>query len=101
MSHLVVGAGLIGTRLAEGLVARGDRVSVATRSGASVVGASSVVLDASDPVAMTAAAGGADTIFLCASPPYPKWVSEWPPIYEAVIAAATATGASLVMAGNL
>jgi nucleoside-diphosphate-sugar epimerase len=101
MSQLVVGAGLIGKPLAEHLVARGDRVLVATRSGASVAGASSVILDASDPIAVTAAAEGADTIFLCPNPPYPKWAAEWPPIYEAAISAATASGAGLVMVGNL
>jgi nucleoside-diphosphate-sugar epimerase len=101
MSQLVVGAGLIGRPLAERLAARGDDVSVATRTGANVDGASSITLDASDAVAFAVAAKGATTIFLCANPPYPRWATDWPPIYEAAIAAATASGAGLVMVGNL
>lgn len=101
MSQLVVGAGLIGKPLAERLVARGDEVSVATRSGAFVDGASSVALDASDAAAFGRAAQGVDTIFLCANPPYPRWAADWPPIYQAAIAAATESGAGLVMVGNL
>jgi nucleoside-diphosphate-sugar epimerase len=99
--HLVVGVGLVGRPLAEALVARGDYVSVATRSATAVVGAEPTKLDAGDRAAFVAAAKGADRIFLCTNPPYPKWTSDWPPIYSAAIAAASASGASLVMMGNL
>jgi nucleoside-diphosphate-sugar epimerase len=99
--HLVVGVGLVGRPLAEALVARGDDVTVATRSATAVVGAEPTKLDAQDRAAFVAAAKGADRIFLCANPPYPRWGSDWPPIYAAAIAAATASGASLVMMGNL
>jgi nucleoside-diphosphate-sugar epimerase len=101
MSPLVVGAGLIGKPLAERLAARGDDVRVATRSGGAVDGARSITLDASDSAAFSAAADGVDTIFLCANPPYPRWTADWPPIHSAAIAAATASGAGLVMVGNL
>ena len=99
--HLVVGAGLIGRPLAERLVARGDTVTIATRSGATIVGATSLILDASDPAAFTQAATDTSTIFVCTNPPYTEWAAQWPPIYEAAIAAASASGARLVMMGNL
>lgn len=101
MCHLVIGGGLIGKPLAERLAARGDVVSVATRSGTSAVGARSISLDAGDQASVTEAAQGADTIFLCTNPPYPKWATEWPPIFAAAIAAASASGAGLVIMGNL
>jgi uncharacterized protein YbjT (DUF2867 family) len=68
--RLVVGAGLIGRPLAERLAARGDTVTIATRSGSTVVGTTALVLDASDPAAFTYAATDASTTFLCTNPPY-------------------------------
>ncbi|WP_166787775.1 MULTISPECIES: NAD-dependent epimerase/dehydratase family protein [Cryobacterium] len=100
-THLVVGAGLIGRPLAERLVARGDTVTIATRSGSAVAGATTRVLDASDPVDFPRAAAHASTIFLCTNPPYTDWAAQWPPIYDAAIAAASASGARIVVMGNL
>ncbi|TFB99794.1 hypothetical protein E3O42_12945 [Cryobacterium adonitolivorans] len=99
--HLIVGAGWIGGELARQLVARGDDVTVATRSGSPVAGALARVLDASDPVAFCIAAERMQTIFLCTNPPYPDWARRWPPVFAAAIAAASVTGASLVVMGNL
>jgi nucleoside-diphosphate-sugar epimerase len=100
-SNLVIGAGQIGKPLAERLADRGDTVTIATRSGSSARGASSVTLDAGNAAAFTAAAEGVDTIFLCSNPPYTTWTTEWPPIFDAAIAAAAASGAGLVIMGNL
>ena len=99
--HLVVGAGWIGGELARQLVARGDNVTVATRSGTPVAGAIARVLDASDPVAFALAAERMQTIFLCTNPPYSDWARRWPPVFAAVIAAASVSGANLVVMGNL
>jgi nucleoside-diphosphate-sugar epimerase len=99
--HLVVGAGLIGRPVAEQLAARGDTVTVATRSGTTVTGATPLVLDAADPAAFSRAAAAASTIFLCTNPPYPDWAAQWPPIFNAAIAAAASSGAGLVSMGNL
>ncbi|MFC4222357.1 NAD-dependent epimerase/dehydratase family protein [Lysinibacter cavernae] len=99
--QLVVGAGLIGSELARQLIQRGDDVTLATRSGTKLQGARSVTLNASDAAALTAAAHGASTIFLCTNPPYSTWPTDWPPIFAAVIAAAKASGARLVIMGNL
>ncbi|TFD55109.1 NAD-dependent epimerase/dehydratase family protein [Cryobacterium frigoriphilum] len=100
-TQLVVGAGLIGRPLAERLAARGDTVTIATRSGSAAQGAATLVLDASDPAAFTRAATDVSTIFLCTNPPYTDWARQWPPIIDAAIAAASATGARIVVMGNL
>ncbi|MFC6357356.1 NAD-dependent epimerase/dehydratase family protein [Luethyella okanaganae] len=99
--HLVVGTGLIGRELAEQLVARGDTVIAASRSGTVVAGADAMRLDAADADAFGAAAVGADTIFLCTNPPYPAWATDWPPVFVAAIEAARRSGAGLVLMGNL
>jgi nucleoside-diphosphate-sugar epimerase len=99
--HLIVGAGWIGSELARQLVARGDDVTVATRSGSVLPGTTARVLDASDPVAFVLAAERMDTIFLCTNPPYPEWARRWPPVFAAAISAASVSGAGLVVMGNL
>jgi nucleoside-diphosphate-sugar epimerase len=99
--HLIVGAGWIGRELARQLVARGDSVTVATRSGTPVAGATARTLDASDPVGFSIAAERMDTIFLCTNPPYPDWALRWPPVFAAAIAAASVSHAGLVVMGNL
>ncbi|KFF60920.1 hypothetical protein JF66_01365 [Cryobacterium sp. MLB-32] len=99
--HLVVGAGYIGRPLAERLAQRGDTVTIATRSGSPAAGASSLVLNASDPESFARAATGADTIFLCTNPPYTDWAVQWPPVFDAAVHAASVSGAGLVVMGNL
>lgn len=101
MEQLVVGAGLIGLPLAERLAARGDSVTIATRSGSAARGATALVLDASDSTAFSRAADGMSTIFLCTNPPYTDWAAQWPPIFRAAISAASSSGAGLVVMGNL
>lgn len=99
--QLVVGAGLIGGGLARSLVARGDEVVVATRSGTEVPGAHALALDAADAEAFADAAAGAETIFLCTNPPYTHWPTDWPPVFAAAIEAAAQSGAGLVIMSNL
>ncbi|HSP51971.1 MAG TPA: hypothetical protein VLO00_03660 [Cryobacterium sp.] len=99
--QLVVGAGMIGRPLAARLAARGDRVTVGTRSGATAPGAESLVLNAGDPQTLIRAATGRSTIFLCTNPRYTDWPTQWPPVIDAAIEAASVTGARLVVMGNL
>ncbi|MCS5496091.1 NAD-dependent epimerase/dehydratase family protein [Cnuibacter physcomitrellae] len=105
---LVIGAGLIGTRVARRLAARGEDVVVATRSGTAVpveggAGAiRSVRADAADAEALIRAAAGATTIVLASNPAqYHRWPQLWPPVFDATLAAATRSGADLVVMGNL
>ncbi|TFB93662.1 NAD-dependent epimerase/dehydratase family protein [Cryobacterium sp. HLT2-28] len=101
-TQLVVGAGFIGRALTQPLVARGDTVRLATRSGTIVPGVTALTVDASDPDALAAAAEGAATIFLATGPrEYHRWPERWPPIYRAAIEAASRSSARLVLMGNL
>ena len=101
-SRLVVGVGVaIGRLVARRLVERGDDVQAASRSGTIVDGARTVVLDAADAAAVSAAAEGVSTIFLRRYRPARTWPRAWPPIAASVIAAARGQHADLVMMGNL
>ena len=101
--HVVVGAGAIGAHLARRLADRGDHVRVVTRSGNGPEHprVECVAADASDVARLSSLAAGAQTIFNCANPPYPKWASAWPGLSHGVIGAAETTGARLVTIGNL
>jgi nucleoside-diphosphate-sugar epimerase len=99
--HLIAGAGPIGRTLALRLIERGDRVTLATRSGTPLNGARALPMNAADAAAFSAAAAGCQTIFLCTNPPYHRWAAEWPPIIAAAIEAARRSGAGLVIMGNL
>jgi uncharacterized protein YbjT (DUF2867 family) len=82
-SHLVVGAGPVGRQVARTLAQRGDAVTVASRRGTRLPGTQGVAADASDAAALTAAAAGAATIFLCTNPAVysaEEWQRAWPPI---------------------
>lgn len=100
--RLVIGAGIVGAALARELVARGDYVILASRSGTGVPGAASVMVDASDPAALIRVAENCDTVFLSSGPrEYHRWAELWPPVFDSVIGAARWCGADLVMLGNL
>lgn len=97
-----MGFGPAGAATARLLVAQGHSVRVVTKSGRSPEpGIEHVALDATDTGRLIAAAQGAAAIHSCAAPPYHRWTREWPPLAASVCAAAEATGAVLVMLGNL
>lgn len=97
-SVLVIGAGVIGSRVAGMLAERGDRVSVVSRRGSGPAG---VAADAADARAMARLAEGAAVIYNCVNPPYHRWPADWPPIAASVLAAAERSGAVLVTLSNL
>lgn len=99
--HLLLGAGPVAAALAGRLLASGHSVTAATRSGTQLTGTRSIHLDAADPDALTRAARGTEVIFVCTNPPYHEWASQWPPLIESVAGAAAATGARIVLMGNL
>jgi nucleoside-diphosphate-sugar epimerase len=97
-SVLVIGAGVIGSRVAGMLAERGDRVSVVSRRGSGPAG---VAADAADAGTMARLAEGAAVIYNCVNPPYHRWPADWPPIAASVLAAAERSGAVLVTLSNL
>ncbi|AQT75826.1 MULTISPECIES: NAD-dependent epimerase/dehydratase family protein [Streptomyces] len=100
--HVVVGFGPAGAATARLLAEQGHSVRVVTRTGRSPEpGIEHLALDATDREGLISAARGAAAIHHCAAPPYHHWVRAWPPLVSSVCAAAEATGAVLVMLGNL
>ena len=99
--HVVVGAGPVGTAVARLLLTQGEQVTVVTRSGSGVEGAERIAADAGDATRMSEIAAGADAIYNCVNPPYDRWPTDWPPIAQALLAAAESSGAVLATTGNL
>lgn len=102
--HLVVGAGPVGTHVAQLLAARGSEVVVASRSGTDtgLAGVQHLTLDASDADALSAAAEGASVIYNCVNPgDYTAWEEAWPPVAAAFLVAAERSGATYAITGNL
>ncbi|MEV0890841.1 NAD-dependent epimerase/dehydratase family protein [Promicromonospora sp. NPDC050262] len=103
-SHLVLGAGPVGTALALRLARAGRSVGVVTRSGGGPEHprVERIALDATDATALAAAARGADVLYNCANPgSYQAWERGWPPLAGAVLHAAEVSGAVLVTLSNL
>ncbi|WP_031074938.1 NAD-dependent epimerase/dehydratase family protein [Streptomyces sp. NRRL S-118] len=100
--HVVVGFGPAGAATARLLAGQGHSVRVITTSGRGPEpGIEHIALDAADSARLIDAARGAAAIHGCAAPPYHRWVSAWPPLAASLCAAAEATGAVLVLLGNL
>jgi len=101
--HLVIGAGAIGSTIARRLADAGEPVRVVTRSGSGPVHdrVERVAADAGDKRSLVRLAEGAVAVYNCANPPYHTWPTDWPPMAEAMLAAAEASGAPLVITGNL
>ncbi|PVU82317.1 NAD-dependent epimerase [Cellulomonas sp. WB94] len=109
--HVIVGKGPIGSTLARQLADAGDEVLVLSRTGSpsapTTPGASTeppirhAAVDSADAAALTRAAQGADVLYNCVNPAYHRWPTLWPPIADAILAAAESTGAVLVTTGNL
>ncbi|MFJ8567805.1 NAD-dependent epimerase/dehydratase family protein [Streptomyces sp. NPDC093514] len=100
--QVVIGFGPAGAATARLLAEQGHSVRVVTRSGRSPeTGIEHIALDATDAARLTEIVQGATALYSCAAPPYHRWASDWPPLAASLCAAAEATGAALVMLGNL
>jgi nucleoside-diphosphate-sugar epimerase len=101
--HVVMGTGPLGLAVARHLAARGDRVRAANRRGRADLPESVEVVgaDIADAAEAKRACDGAAVVYHCANPPYAKWPDLHPPLMEAIIGAAAASGARLVFGDNL
>jgi nucleoside-diphosphate-sugar epimerase len=102
-THVVVGAGVVGSALAELLANDGQEVIVITRSGSGPThqNIKKVAADVSDPSKLLQIAPSAAAIYNCVNPPYHRWAKEWPPIAASFLSYAEKTGAVLVNCSNL
>jgi len=102
--QVVFGAGQVGPPLAAILRESGLQVRIVRRSSGGDLGGIPVVEgDAGDPAFATAVSSGAAAIYHCLNPAYDEkeWARELPRFMEALIAAASRTGARLVVLDNL
>ncbi|MGC9668066.1 NAD-dependent epimerase/dehydratase family protein [Planosporangium sp. 12N6] len=101
--HVVVGAGPVGTSVANLLADEGEQVRLVTRSGSGPVrpGIELVAADAADAARLRELTTGAAALYNCANPPYHRWRTDWPPLAESMLRAAEDTGAVLAITGNL
>jgi nucleoside-diphosphate-sugar epimerase len=101
--HVVFGTGAIGAQLVAELVAHGLPVRAVNRSGAAEVpdGVEVVGGDVADPAGARSAAEGAAVVYQCLNPPYHRWTEQFPPLQDAVVAAARAAGARYVSFENV
>ncbi len=101
--YVIAGAGQIGSHLAGRLAGQGHEVIVVTRSGSGpeAPGIRRVAADVADRERLTELVRGADALFNCVNPRYWRWRTDWPPMAASMLSAAEATGAVLVILGNL
>lgn len=99
VDHVVLGAGAVGTAVAEALARRGESVRVVNRSGLHepIAGIQSATGDVADPAFAASATHGARVIYQALNPPYHRWAQEFPGLQAAAIDAAQAAGARLVV----
>ena len=102
-THLVIGAGPVGSEVARLLADEGHDVVVVTRhgSGPQLPGVRLVATDAASVDALLVAAPEAVVIYNCASPEYHRWAQDWPPLATAMLSYAERTGAVLAICSNL
>ncbi|WP_162458321.1 NAD-dependent epimerase/dehydratase family protein [Pseudactinotalea terrae] len=98
--HVVLGAGPIGRAVVTRMLAARHEVTVVTRSGTEIPGTDAVRLAGADP-RLREVLEGAASLVIATNPPYPEWEKEWPPLIDNVIEQAAATGADIVLIGNL
>ena len=101
--HVIVGASGVGVATARLLADRGDQVKIVTRSGAGPdhPAIERIGADATDAERLSVIAEGAVALYNCANPRYDRWLTDWPPLASALLAAAENTGAVLASAATL
>lgn len=101
MNHLIIGAGQIGTKLAEELVRRKESVTLISRSErTSSPGVRYVQRDALSPETEIFYKE-ADIIYNCANTPYHTWLTELPPLWRGITHRACQRGKRYLVMTNL
>ncbi|GIJ32358.1 NAD-dependent epimerase/dehydratase family protein [Verrucosispora sp. WMMD703] len=100
-THLIVGAGMVGSTTARQLAERGEQVVIVSRSGRGPAHprVERIAADASDADRLGELAEGVTAIYNCLNPAYHRWLTDWPPMAAALLTAAERSGAPLVIAG--
>lgn len=101
--YVVIGAGTIGSLVAEELAQLGHQITLGSRhgNGPQQFEIEKVRVDATDEASILRLVKGANAVINCANPPYHRWITDWPPIANSLLHAAKSSGASLVTLGNL
>lgn len=102
--HVIFGTGPLGKWTARELLKLGKRVRMVNRSGRAADLPCEVELvqgDAYDAQRNIELTRGATTIYQCAQPAYHEWQEKFPPLQQAILAAAIANHTSLVVAENV
>ena len=95
--HVILGAGQIGARIADLLLARGARVRQVRRSvGKPRAGLEQIAGDITDPAVADAAGRGAAVVYDCMNPAYHQWAQHLLPLGRAAVRTAAVSGARLV-----
>ncbi len=102
-THVVFGAGQIGTPLARVLREHGHAVRLVRRAGVGPEGVEMRHGDAGDAAFATEVARGASAVYHCMNPAYDAgvWARELPRLMDSLTAAAGRAGAKLVVLDNL
>lgn len=102
-THVIVGAGAVGSATAALLAERGEQVRIVTRRGGGPEhpAIERVAADATDAERLSVLTEGAAALYNCANPLYHRWPTDWPPLASALLTAAERTGAPLATVSNL
>ncbi|TYL41151.1 NAD-dependent epimerase [Dickeya sp. ws52] len=100
--HVVVGASSVGIATARLLASRGEPVRLVSRkgSGPDLPGIERVAADVTDTDQLFKLAADAAALYVCAAPPYDRWLQDWPALASALLIAAERSGAVLVSHSN-
>lgn len=102
-THVVIGGGTVGSRLARLLAEQGDQVIVLSRSAVTEQspGIDYRIADATSTDSLLSAARSASVVYNCVNPPYNTWKRQWPLLSRAVNNYAMSAEADLVICSNL
>ena len=99
--HVVLGAGPVARAIVAALTKRGIEAVVVSRSGTSLLGATSVACDVRDATSLSKIVRDADAVYQGSQPEYHRWPQEFPALQQSIVDAMRGTNAVLVAVENL